>query len=119
MKIVKISPPIEIACYIIMSILLVDDKGPTMCGEPSMPNRSAGCVSEPSSHHITANTNPTAIQQEGIRQFGDDDHIPKSKLLCLAPAISYIVCVFETNHKHYLLKYVASNQALPLHKDLK
>ena len=49
----------------------VDDKATTMCVKPSMPNKSAGCVSGHSTHHITTNINPNAIQQEGDRRFGE------------------------------------------------
>ena len=75
-----------------------------------MPNKSADCISRPSTPLITANTDPTAVQQGGSGQgkssdsmimvVDDDDHItncPKSKLLCLVPACMYF---FETSHKH-------------------
>ena len=70
-----------------------------MCGEPSMPNKSAGCVSGPSTRHVMTNFNPNSTQQEDNRQFGescenlimddDDDHTAscsKGKLLCLVPS---------------------------------
>ena len=59
----------------------VDDKATTMCVEPSTPNKSAGCVSGPSTRRITTNTNPSAIQQEGESSENamivddNDDHI--------------------------------------------
>ena len=44
----------------------VDDKATTMCVKPSMPNKSTGCVSGPSTCHITTNTNPSAIYNKRV-----------------------------------------------------
>ena len=88
----------------------VDDKATTMCVKPSTSNKSAGCVSGPSTRCIATNTNPSAIQQEGDRRFGEssentmivdvnDDHITscqKSKCSTCPSMHNMCICTWVT-----------------------